>query len=80
MNEFLYVGLLPTRNEGVTPIFLSELDGKHDFDDVVFLIDSGPWLKAVLRRNGLRFRHYTRQLIRCRTSIQRDKAMDLPVQ
>jgi len=47
------------RNEGVTSIFLSELTEKHDVDDAVFLVDSGPWLKVSLNRYGLRFRHET---------------------
>ncbi|MFB1063312.1 IS6 family transposase [Natrinema sp. H-ect4] len=58
-NKFLHVRLFLTRNEGVTSIFLSELTEKHDVDDAVFLVDSGPWLKAALNRHSLRFRHET---------------------
>jgi transposase-like protein len=58
-NKFLHVRLFLMRNEGVTSIFLSELTEKHDVDDAVFLVDSGPWLKVSLNRYGLRFRHET---------------------
>jgi len=58
-NKCLHARLFPTRNEGVTSIFLSELTKKHDVDDAVFLVDSGPWLKAARNRHGLRFRHET---------------------
>jgi len=53
-NKCLHVRLFPTRNEGVTSIYLSELTEKHDVDDTVFLVDSGPWLKAARNRHGLR--------------------------
>jgi len=56
-NEFLHVRLFPTRNTAVTEIFLAELSEKHDVDDAVFLVDSGPWLHAALHRRGLRFRY-----------------------
>ena len=56
-NEFLHVRLFPTRNTAVAEIFLAEVCEKHDVDDVVFLVDSGPWLHAALRRRGLRFRY-----------------------
>ncbi|MBZ6496936.1 hypothetical protein KWG76_18735 [Haloterrigena longa] len=56
-NEFLHVRPFSTRNEGVTSIFLSERTEKHDVENAVFLVDSGPWLDAPLHRYGLRFRY-----------------------
>jgi len=56
-NEFLHVRLFPTRNTAVTGIFLAELSEKHDVEDAVFLVDSGPWLHAALHRQGFRFRY-----------------------
>jgi len=58
-NEFLHVRLFPTRNAGLTNRFLAELREKHDVENAVFLVDSGPWLHAALHRHGLRFRRET---------------------
>ncbi|PGF16604.1 hypothetical protein CP556_11055 [Natrinema sp. CBA1119] len=57
-NKYLHGRLFPTRNESVTSIFLSELTEKHDVDDAVFLVDSGPWLKIARNRHGLRSKRY----------------------
>lgn len=51
------IRLLPTHNEGVTSIFLSQLTEKHDVENAVFLIDFSSWLKATFHRHGLRFRY-----------------------
>jgi transposase-like protein len=56
-NEFLHVRLFPTRNTGLTGIFLDELSEKHDVDDAVFLVDSADWLKAALHRRGYEFQY-----------------------
>ncbi len=57
-NEFLYVRLYLTQMTSITPLFLSELREKHDVN-LVFLVDSVPWLKAALHDHRLRFRHET---------------------
>lgn len=56
-NEFLHVRLFPTRNTGITGIFLDELSEKHDVDDAVFLVDSVDWLKAAFHRRSYEFRY-----------------------
>ncbi len=56
-NGFLHIRLFPTRKEGVTSIFLSELTEKRAVGSAVFLIDSSSCLNAALHRHGLRFRY-----------------------
>lgn len=51
-NEFLHVRLFPTRNTGLTEIFLDELREKQGVLDAVFLVDSTDWLKATLHHRG----------------------------
>jgi transposase-like protein len=47
-NRLLHVKLSPTRNLAITEMFLAELREKHLVDDVLFLVDSAPWLQAAL--------------------------------
>ena len=56
-NEFLLVGLFPTRNTAVTELFGAELNEKHGVTDATFLVGSGPWIHVTLHRRGLRYRY-----------------------
>jgi transposase-like protein len=47
--QILYIRLYSTRTTVLTEMFLRELREKH----AVFLVDSDPWLKAVLHHLGL---------------------------
>ncbi len=67
-NEFLHVRLFPTRNTGLTGLFLDERSEKHDVDDAVFLVDSADWLKAALHRRGYEFQY---ERLGQRNSIER---------
>ena len=56
-NEFLHVTLSSTRTTALIEIFPQDLREKHGVFDVVFLVDSAPWLTAALHQLGLRFRY-----------------------
>ena len=58
-NGFRHARLYPTRTAAPAEMFLSKLTEKHGVEDVVFPVDSAPWLEAALHPHGRRFRYET---------------------
>jgi len=54
-NKFLYIRLFSTTTTALTEQHLQKLREKHDVEDAMFLVDGAQYLKAALKRVGLRF-------------------------
>ncbi len=57
--RLLYVKLASTQDQAIIEIFRSELRESYLVDDMVFPVDSAPWLQAALCRYGINYQRKT---------------------